>query len=206
MFLVVPAPQEQLFRIPAMRYEQGLRTVFTFALDLAQLDSLLPQRVDEEMVKDANRRLTLSHAKRIEQYLDQQEDWVLGGILLGIEPEAVNFIPFRDEGGEPSPSFGMLQIPLNRLSALRMFDGQHRRRAIQDLLARLRDSEKEYEQHINVPVIDEKHHTLIAQFNDKLLGIRAKRESLEKQAVPIVLYEEGDINALRRMFADAAKN
>ena len=34
---------------------------------------------------------------------------------------------------------------------------------------------------------------------------RSKREALEQQSLPIVLYEEGDIKALRRMFADAAK-
>ena len=85
MTIKVPVIQEQHFRMPAQRFKQGHRTVFTFSLDLAQLDSMFPQRVDEGMVRDANRRLTPSHAKQIEQYLLRHDDWVLGAILLGID-------------------------------------------------------------------------------------------------------------------------
>ena len=46
---------------------------------------------------------------------------------------------------------------------------------------------------------------VIKMLNEQLVQTRSKREALEQQSVPIVLYEEGDIKALRRMFADAAK-
>ena len=62
----------------AQRFEQGRRTVYSFALDLATLDGLLPQRVEENVIKDANRRLTPSHAKAIQVYLANRPDWVLG--------------------------------------------------------------------------------------------------------------------------------
>ena len=146
MPIVLPAGEVQSFRIPAHRFTQGHRTVFTFALDLRQLDSILPQRIDEDvfsLVREANRRLTPSHAKRIENYLKEQEDWVLGAILLGTDPEAVTFNPFLDENGRPNPRSepdvrshtGELEIPYNRMNSLRLFDGQHRRRAIQDMLS-----------------------------------------------------------------------
>ena len=205
MTIVIPVQQEHLLRIPAHRFEQGHRTVFTFALDLAQLNSLLPQRVDEDVVKDANRRLTPSHAKQIEQYLKQQADWVLGAMLLGIDPDALHFIPFSDEDGNPSTSLGMLQIPFSRMSALRLFDGQHRRRAIQDVLAGLGDEIKERERLLNDAERNGNDAEAVKELGRQLLELRSNLQSLESQSVPIVLYEEGDIKALRRMFADAAK-
>ena len=149
MAIMVPAIKEQLFRIPAHRFKQGNRTVFTFALELAQLDSILPERVDEDVIKETNRRLTPSHAKTIERYLLEQDDWVLGSILLGIAPDAVQFKPFPDDDGNQSPTFGELQIPLNRMNALRLFDGQHRRRAIQDVLSGIRDKEADLARTVN---------------------------------------------------------
>ena len=205
MAFTVPVLQEQYFRIPAHRFNQGHRTVFTFGLDLAQLDSMLPQRVDEDMVRDANRRLTPSHAKQIEQYLLRHDDWVLGAILLGIDPDAVKFIPFQDDEGNQSPMFGELRIPYNRMSTLRLFDGQHRRRAIQDTLAGLRDEEADRIQSLTEAQRNGHEPGVIKMLNKQLVEVRSKRESLEQQSVPIVLFEEGDIKALRRMFADAAK-
>ena len=205
MTIKVPMIQEQHFRMPAQRFKQGHRTVFTFSLDLAQLDSMFPQRVDEGMVRDANRRLTPSHAKQIEQYLLRHDDWVLGAILLGIDPDAVTFIPFQDDEGNQSPMFGELRIPYNRMSALRLFDGQHRRRAIQDTLAGLRDLEADRVQSLSEAQRNGHEPGVIKMLNEQLVQTRSKREALEQQSVPIVLYEEGDIKALRRMFADAAK-
>ena len=205
MSITLPVIREQYFRIPAQRFKQGHRTVFTFALTLEQLDSMLPERVDEDVVRDANRRLTPSHAKQIEGYLKDHDDWVLGAILLGIHPDAVEFTQFEDEEGNPSPTFGELRISYNRMSALRLFDGQHRRRAIQDVLAGLRDSEMDREQLLcpsNSHGLDSDN---VSGLTKQLDDLRAKRRSLLNQSVPIVLYEEGDIRALKRMFADAAK-
>lgn len=205
MAIRVPVIQEQHFRIPAQRFQQGHRAVFTFALDLTQLDSMLPERVDEDMVREANRRLTPSHAKQIEQYLQQHDDWVLGAILLGIDPDAVEFIPFEDDEGNQSPTFGELRIPFNRMSTLRLFDGQHRRRAIQDVLAGLRDVEKDRSQLLDHAKKNGDDPEVVRMLSEQFVESRTKREALEGQSVPIVLYQEGDIKALRRMFADAAK-
>ena len=101
--------------------------------------------------------------------------------------------------------FGELRIPYNRMSSLRLFDGQHRRRALQEVLAGLRDLEKERSQSLNDGERNGDDPGLITVLRDQFLESRAKRESLEQQSVPVVLYQEGDIKALRRMFADAAK-
>ena len=61
--------------------------------------------------------------------------------------------------------------------SMRMFDGQHRRRAIKDVLEALRHN----------PVFDK------------------KLTSLREASLPVMLYAEDGIEALRQMFADAAQ-
>ena len=164
--------------LDAHRFRQGNRDVYYFTLDLATLDGLLPQRIDDSVVREANRRLTPSHARNIQQYLEERDDWILGSLLLGIAPDAVEFKPHKDDdGNEISPNFGELRILTNRVNTMRIFDGQHRRRAIQETLDRLG--------------------------NDK--GQADKLAELQASSVPIVLYAEDDVRLLRQMFTDASK-
>lgn len=164
---------------PAHRFRQGGRDVYFFALDLGTLDGLLPQRVDDSVVREANRRLTPSHAKNIQVYLNEKDDWVLGALMLGIAPNAVEFEPYRnDDGSQPFPDFGELRILTNRVNTMRIFDGQHRRRAIQEALAELSDARN-------------------SRSRDKL-------DSLQRASMTIVLYSEDDTKTLRQMFVDAS--
>lgn len=160
---------------PAQRFTQGGRCVYSFILDLPALDRLLPDRVDERVARaeGANRPLTLSHARKIQEYLEQQERWLLGTILLGIDPEAVAFQPWQD--ADRPVVAGELRI----LSTgdVKIFDGQHRRRAIKDALASLGENQ---------------------QRGDWLAA-------LQNASVPVMLYAESSIDALRQMFADAAQ-
>ena len=167
-------------QVPAHRFCQGGRDVYYFALDMDTLDGLLPQRVDDTVVRDANRRLTPSHAKNIQRYLEEKDNWLLGALMLGIASTAVEFDPYQDEHGKPdNPNFGELRIRTNRVNTMRIFDGQHRRRAIQDVLNDLSNSG------------DERY--------------AKKLETLRKASMTIVLYAEDDIATLRQMFVDASK-
>ena len=56
--------------LPAHRFRQGNRDVYYFTLDLATLDGMLHQRVDDTVVREANRRLTTRHAQDIQDYLE----------------------------------------------------------------------------------------------------------------------------------------
>ena len=164
--------------LPAHRFRQGGRDVYYFALTLETLDGLLPQRVDDGVVKQANRRLTPSHAKNIQSYLDEKDDWILGAMMLGIAPDAVEFDAYPSEPGEPdTPNFGELRVRSNRINTMRIFDGQHRRRAVQDVLDALKSQK----------------------------GRAEKLESLRKASMTIILYAEDDIGTLRQMFVDASK-
>ncbi len=167
-------------RVPSHRFRQGGRDVYYFSLDMETLDGLLPQRVDDSIVRDANRRLTPSHAKNIQMYLGEKDDWILGALMLGVSSDAVEFDPYSNEFGEvANPSFGELRIRTNRVNTMRIFDGQHRRRAIQDVLLEL-------------------SHASDERSADKL-------NELRKSSLTIALYSEGDMGTLRQMFADASK-
>ena len=181
MALIVSPPNNQYsLRVPSHRFRQGGRDVYYFALDLETLDGLLPQRVEDSVVRDANRRLTPSHAKNIQRYLAEEGNWLLGALMLGIARNAVEFDPYKDVQGEPGDTnFGELRIRTNRLNTMRIFDGQHRRRAIQDVLAELSNASDD-------------------SSADKL-------DALRTASMTIVLYAEDDLKTLRQMFVDASK-
>ena len=164
------------FVTPAHRFRQGGRDVYAFALDLETLDNLLPDRVDDRVVKDANRPLTQSHAKKIQQYLEDRNDWLLGTLLLGIPFDAVDFQSYPGQSNMDS-LVGELRIRAGGTEKMKMFDGQHRRRAIKDVMEEL---------------------SYNARHSQKL-------SSLKEASLPIMLYVEDSIDALRQMFADAAQ-
>lgn len=162
---------------PAHRFVQGGRDVYTFSLELEKLNQLFPERVDDHLVSEANRPLTRAHAKRIQDYLEKRPDWVLGTFMLGVKPEVIAFQPYpgQPEGG--AVTVGELSILSTDADALKIFDGQHRRRAIKDVLREMAQS----------------------------AGQGEKLDSLNHDSVPVMLYAEGNIEALRQMFADASK-
>ncbi|MCY3800529.1 MAG: DGQHR domain-containing protein [Chloroflexi bacterium] len=163
------------FSTPAHKFRQGGRDVYAFTLDLQTLDNLLPDRVDDRMVRDANRPLTKSHAKHIQDYLEDRPDWLLGTLLLGISPDAVKFQSYIGDSDAPT-NVGNLTVSAEGAASMKMFDGQHRRRAIKDVLEALRHN---------------------AAFGEKL-------SSLKEASLPVMVYAEDNIDALRQMFADAA--
>lgn len=164
------------FTTPAHKFRQGGWDVYAFSLDLETLNNLLPDRVDDRVVKDANRPLTPSHAKDIQRYLEDRDDWLLGTLLLGISPDAVEFRSYMDDQNAVS-LVGELQIRAEGAASMKMFDGQHRRRAIKDVLH------------------DLSHN---ARYSEKF-------SSLREASLPVMLYAEDSIEALRQMFADAAQ-
>lgn len=161
---------------PAHRFRQGRRDVYAFALDIATLDEALPDRVDDRVIKDANRPLTASHAKKIQEYLEHRPDWLLGTMMLGITPDAIEFLPYQDNDDSGPLALGELRVKADHRNAMKMFDGQHRRRAIKDALRLLKSANRD----------------------DKI-------RSLEEASIPIMLYAEGNIDDLRQMFTDASK-
>ena len=120
---------------------------------------------------------------------------MLGAILLGIDPDYVEFVPFQNDAGQPSETLGYIRIPLDGgTSSIRILDGQHRRMAIQSVRERLRQE-----------IRAERN---LAPGNGRavrLEKLQRKFERLDEMAIPVVLYEEADTKNLRRMFADLAQ-
>ncbi|MDD9954837.1 MAG: DGQHR domain-containing protein [Anaerolineaceae bacterium] len=197
--VVIRQSKQQILDFPVQRYKQGGREVYSLVLDLGTLDGLLPEDVDPDQIKDANRRFNKDHSKRIEEYLYETDQWVLGSILLGINPSYCSFEPYYLEDGEPSDTMGQLLIPLvGGRSSLRILDGQHRRKAIQQVRKRL---EQEILEHRELLFKNGKSRSAKKRLED----LEAKLSRLDSMSVSVMIYQEADIKKLRRMFADLAK-
>ena len=164
------------FTTPAHRFHQGGRDVYAFTLDLETLDKILPERVEERLVVPPNRPLTESHANDVQTYLQRRGDWLLGPVLLGIRDSAINFESFMDDASSTAQP-GLLTISNDGVGALQMFDGQHRRRAIKGALSELSHSQR----------------------------TAGKLAALRKDSLPVLLYVEGNVDALKQMFFDASQ-
>ena len=163
-------------RFPAHKFRQGGRDVYACVLSIPVINAQLPDRVDDRIVKDVNRQLTPSHARRIQTYLAEREDWVLSALMLGIPPNVVEFQSYTEDDDSPM-QVGELHMHPCCPVTMKMVDGQHRRRAIKDVI-------KELEFDVRRPM---------------------RLANLQECSLPIMLYVEDDIDALRQMFADAAQ-
>ena len=146
-------------------------------LDLPSLNARLPDRIDDRVVREA--KPTAHSVPTQDGYRRtwrRGDDWVLSALMLGVPADVVEFRPYVEGDGAPM-HVGELRIQGEAPASMKMFDGQHRRRAITDVLA---------EMEVNV-----------RQAN--------KLSDLEACSLPIMLYVENDIAALRQMFADAAQ-
>lgn len=131
---IVRTPPTQYCRFPAQQFQQGRRTVYSFVMTAGEVDGILPERVGGDLLREADRHLTLSHVREIQGYLQTNPDsWILGSMMLGAAPDAVEFTPYKNENGVDHPTLGELAIRLDRLGTLRIFDGQHRRMALHEV-------------------------------------------------------------------------
>lgn len=186
--------KQQALVFDVQRYQQGGRTAYSLVMDLGTLDSTVPSFVNPDRIDRANRRFNATHSRKIAEYIYDIDDWVLGSIMLGIDPDYVEFVPYEDENRQPSESLGFIRIPLDGGSAsIRILDGQHRRMAIQTVRERLRQE-----------IYAQKNHPSNG-LNRGLEKLKLKFERLDEMSIPVVLYEEGNTKELRQMFADLAK-
>ncbi len=94
--------------------------------------------------------------------------------MLGIAPDAIEFQPYTS-----FKDFGELKIRADEAGTMKIFDGQHRRRAIADALSHLRES-----------------------------GDPESKERLERlrqASISVLLYVEEDEKMLRQMFVHASR-
>ena len=169
------------FETHAERFMQGGRNVYSFAATLSEINSLLPNRdpETETQVSQANRGLTLSHARDIQRYLAEKPEWLVSSILTHVDPEYTRFEGYPEPDDTPSPDFGILKIlktPTGE-KALGIFDGQHRRRAIRDLMR-------------SIDLNSDDPHV----------------RDLATSKIPVLLYEESSTPKLQQMFLDHGRS
>ncbi len=193
--VTVRKSKQQYLEFDAQRYQQGGRTAYSLVLDLGTLDSNIPNFVNTERIDKANRRFNPTHSRRIAEYIYDIDDWVLGAILLGIDPDAIEFVAYEAEDGQISHTLGFIRIPLDGgTSSINILDGQHRRMAIQSVRERLRQE-----------ILLEKELASKNGQDKHLQELTKKFRRIDEMAIPIVLYEEANTKNLRRMFADLAQ-
>ena len=178
MAITIDTPKlPPVLEVPAHRLQQGGRTVYYMALPIAQFDDVLPDEVHKDVIKENNRRFIPNHAGDIERYLQSNDAWLLGPVILSIARDYVEFEPYPGQLNDSSPVLGLLRVVSGGGSFLRMLDGQHRRRAIRDYRRSQSLSGSEIE----------------------------RRNRFESCQMPVALYEEGDLTLIRQMFADMAR-
>ena len=178
---VSPIQNEIDFQTHAERFKQGGRNVYSFTATLSEINNLLPNREPETetQVSQANRAITLSHAKDIQRYLQVTFEWLVSSILTYADPQYTKFTGYPEPDGTPNPDIGVLEIlktPTGE-KALDIFDGQHRRRAIRDLMR-------------SIDLTSDDPHV----------------QDLATSKIPVLLYEENRIPKLQQMFIDHGKS
>ena len=112
----------------AVPFRQGGRDAYSMVMTLRELDDCLPDREggqDLDKFTTVNRPLLMRHALNILDFMKLNEDWILGNFTISAKPDEIQW----DQGKS------VLTI---ENKALFIIDGQHRRRAISQLLHELR--------------------------------------------------------------------
>ena len=152
----------------AVPFRQGGRNAYSMIMTLQEMDDCLPDREggqDLDKFTTVNRPLLAKHAQNILDYMKLNEDWILGNFTISAKPDDINW----DEGKKT------LTV---ENKALFIIDGQHRRRAISDLL-----------------------HELRADLNKS-----KELEKMQAQQVLVTLYVCQHERDMRQLFAWMAKN
>ena len=162
------------FTKPAISYRQATRDVYTFVMDLEEVKRYLPLRVAENAsrITETNRALVPAQTRRIKTYLEETQDWVLPAITLAVSPKSVEFSPSLPENG-----VGQVTVSNdddNERNLFRIVDGQHRRHAIEDMMAGFEESGDE------------------------------RWVSMGENGLAVTLYVESDPIKIRQMFATMA--
>jgi DGQHR domain-containing protein len=124
--------------MPAIAYRQGNRQMYmivddaraltqTFVADRKDLD---PRRKGNDQV--GNRRLDQAHKRGISEYLEIEDEYVIGAAVLYTPPGSVHFEPVSDRWKERTVQLGTLSIPIG--TKFHIGDGQHRLGAYDDVL------------------------------------------------------------------------
>ena len=121
--------------------------------------------------------------------------------MVAIDPALIEFEAFANT----DKCFGVIRLPLAAIGQLKLFDGQHRRRAIYDLVDERRAYVRELDEKIKGMEAGEPNNAIIKELGREVDGTKRRLAQLESESIPVLLFGEVDIQSLRQMFSDAAK-
>ena len=123
--------------LPGIRYRQGNREMVVTAINPIELVMAVEKPNAWNPLASGqshgNRAQDKMHLKGIAQYLEDEENFVLGAVVLYVSPDDATFRPL-DGDASGGMSAGTLQLNLG--AKLAVGDGQHRIGAYSDVLAR----------------------------------------------------------------------
>lgn len=112
--------------LPALRGQQGARTMYVVLPSMAQVNNFIPPDM-EPATERAQRALDPKHARDIGEYMEENPDtYVLGALTYALDRTG------SFEAVQDGAKIGMLHLPLE--AKLRCIDGQHRRHGIKPAL------------------------------------------------------------------------
>lgn len=176
--------------IPAVRFNQGGRTVYAASPTIAQLLDIVPIRQNTGVIEDANRRLFESHAKAFGDYILVTEDWVSGALMLGCPPSELEWSP-----GGRAGTYGKVRLANGIREQVKLFDGQHRRYGLAVAVQREMMDLEAMEATMSEAPDPEQVEADISERKERL-------DTLLGETIPIIIYEENDLVELQQMFAD----
>lgn len=193
-----PKPLE----LPATRYLQGERTMYSIQITLAQLTQLITKRPDPDHPIEGNRKVDANRARKFGKYVLDREDWVSPAIIVRAPSGEISF---KDTYVFPNnTAWGILSIPLHVLTEIVLLDGQHRTlgtfMALDEINAAIstaRDTVEHAKKNGNDDVAAEASRTLSRKLDQR------KRLTTEHISVDFAVVSTHSAN---QMFVDIADN
>ena len=121
---------------PALRAQQGSRTMYQIMVPNKVLAATFFNQVAESQDEKSQRQLVAKHAREIGEYInDNPDEYVLGSLTYAVDVEC----PFMPS--QIHDKVGVVLIPLD--ATLRCLDGQHRRQGLIEALENDPELEKD---------------------------------------------------------------
>lgn len=189
--------------VPATRYKQGGRRAYIVVTRLDQALAIIPERVEPDLIKDANRRLHEPHAKAFGEYLWETDGWISGPMVVGVKPNRLTFDPFEE--GE---DIGSLQFPLELVNSpeVRLIDGQHRRYGLRYVFDRESTAVEKMKDQLRRAKGNGQTAAVLTNMERQLRDRQNRLNQLKQESIPLIIVEEDGLDKLRQLFADLAKN
>lgn len=185
----------------ATRFTQGGRTVYSLDLSPLQVKALIP-KPNPDTPTPGNRRIRLSHAADFAKYLREQSGWIIPAMIF----RTAHPFGFEVVSEVAGSEFGVLTIPRQSASDIRILDGQHRTLGIylaDEAIAADLDKARSFRASAKR---QDPSGAAVKEADQQIRALERQRERLNGERVVIQLFVEADTSEYKQMFFDIADN